>query len=270
MDQAAHPEVDTSRVSVARSYDAALGGKDNFAVDREALRRQMEVFPAAPLVAKANRRWLVRVVGYLADRAGMDQFLDLGSGLPTAENTHEVAQRYRKDATVVYVDHDPAVNAYGRALLENDETTFVATADLTEPDEVLALPEVRKLEFDRPLVLMQCGTLHHVSDEVGPERIMQRYVDALPSGSHVVLSHFWDPADGSGDAALAREYERVVTSEVQSGWWRSSERILAMLPGLELLEPGLVPLNDWWPAGPQLEPPHEGESLIAGCVARKP
>ena len=107
----AHPEVDTSRASVARSYDAALGGKDNFAVDREALRRQMAVFPAAPLVARANRRWLVRVVGYLADRAGADQFLDLGSGLPTAENTHEVAQRYQKDAAVVYVRRPAAGTA---------------------------------------------------------------------------------------------------------------------------------------------------------------
>lgn len=270
MGQGTHPEVDPSRASVARSYDAALGGKDNFAVDRQALQRQMEVFPAAPLVARANRRWLVRAVGHLADHAGADQFLDLGSGLPTVENTHEVAQRYHEEAKVVYVDHDPAVNAYGRALLENDESTFVATADLTEPDEVLALPEVRRLDFTRPVVLMQCGTMHHVPDELAPERIMQRYVDALPSGSYVALSHFWDPADGSADAELARRYEHVVTSEVGSGFWRSTERILAMLPGLELLEPGLVPLNDWWPSGPRLEPPHEGEALIVGCLARKP
>src|SRR4051812_48721261 len=154
------------------------------------------------LLARASRRWLVRVTRFLAREAGIDQFLDLGSGLPTAENTHQAAQRINPDVRVVYVDNDPSVVAHGRALLEENELTRFSPADLTDPDEVLSDPAVREhLDWDRPIALLQLGTLHHYVGDVPPAAIMQRYIDALPMGSYVALSHFLDPQDE--DSALA-------------------------------------------------------------------
>ena len=263
-------EVDTTTASVARTYDATLGGKDNFEVDRDAFRELLRVAPDLPQLTWANRRWLSRVVAYLAERAGMRQFLDVGAGLPTVQNTHQVAQRWNPDAHVVYADNDPAVNAYGRALLAENRQTWFATADLTDPDAVFRIPEVGNLDLDEPVVLMQCATLMHVPDEQDPWAIMRRYVELLPSGSYVAITNAFNPSDGSETAEYASRLEhQYLNTGMHSGRFRTPHEIRAFFDGLELLEPGLVPIDEWWPAGPPVREPGV-ERLGLGGVARKP
>lgn len=264
--------IDTSRASIARVYDAALDGKDNYQVDRELLAQVLEITPGAALVAKALRRWLRRVTRYLAKEVGVDQFLDCGAGLPTVENTHEIAQRCNPEAVVVYLDNDPLVVAHGRALLEDNDRTHFLAADLTQPTDVLReTAALRLLDFDRPLALIMCATLHHVDDEQRPDEIMARYIDALPSGSYVALTHWWDPEDGGEGTELAKSVETTYrTSSMGTGRYRTRDEIMAMLPGLELLEPGLVEIDQWWPDGPAFTEPSLVERLILGAVGRKP
>jgi hypothetical protein len=270
-DGLAPPFVDTTKPSVARVYDMFLGGKDHYEVDREVYRRTMEINPEVPLMARAFRQWLIRVVRYLAADPGIDQFLDCGSGLPAAENTHQVAQRVRPEATVVYVDNDPMVVAHGRALLEENDRTHFVDHDLCDPEGLLAHPTVtRYLDWTRPIGLMQCGTLHHVGDEDNPAGLMERYIEALPSGSYVAVSHFFDPADGSEQSELARVLEVNLRNAVGSGWCRTSAQIESLFCGLELVEPGLVAAADWWPDGPRTRPLADVERIAYGAVARKP
>ncbi|PSK96072.1 S-adenosyl methyltransferase [Haloactinopolyspora alba] len=252
-------------------YDATLGGKDNYEIDREVVQRVAEAAPRQSDVARMNRRWLIRVVTYLAGQAGIDQFLDVGAGLPTVENTHEVAQQRNPDAHVVYVDNDPVCNVYGRALLEENLYTHFVAADLTEPDTLLAHDDVRRhLDLTRPIALILCGILHHVDDDLDPAGIMQRYIDGLPSGSYVGITHFWDPADGSEAHKLAKELEHRFTAlGLGSGWYRTRDEIASYFGDLEMLEPGLVELDDWWPSGPQLRERFTEERLLLGGVGRK-
>lgn len=264
--------VDPTRASIARVYDATLGGKDNFEVDRKVVRMIEEVAPRQSDVARMNRRWLIRVVRFLAGEAGIDQFLDVGAGLPTLENTHEVAQQRNPDARIVYVDNDPVCNAHGRAMLEANENTHFVPADLTEPNTLLAHPDVNKyLDLGRPVALILCGILHHVDDALDPVGIMRNYIDGLPSGSYVAITHFWDPADGSEAHRMARELEyRFTELGLGSGWYRTREQIAALFCDLEMLEPGLVELDDWWPDGPPARPRLTEERLLLGGVGRKP
>lgn len=263
--------IDTTKASIARVYDYALGGKDNYPVDRDVIEALRAAAPEAELLAVDNRGFLVRAVRFLAGQAGIDQFLDCGSGLPTAENTHQVAQRLRPEARVVYVDNDPTVVAHGQALLEENERTAFSPGDLTEPRKVLEDPVVtRHLDFDRPIALLQAGTLHHYDEtDLTCAEIMAQYIDALPSGSYVAIAHFLDPEDE--DSALARRMEDVfVHSPMGTGRFRTRDQILAMVPGLELVEPGLVRCFEWWPDGPQLSPVVPAQRCIAGVVGRKP
>lgn len=165
-------KVDFSRASIARVYDAFLDGKDNYEVDRAVLADVLRIAPNAKAMAKASRRFLIRAVRYIAE-AGVDQFLDCGSGLPTVENTHQVAQKVNPEAVVVYVDNDPTVSAFGRALLAENEHTHFVEADLREPGRILSSPTIRdNLDFSRPIALMQVATLHHVDDDADPVVIM--------------------------------------------------------------------------------------------------
>ncbi|MEU6269598.1 SAM-dependent methyltransferase [Saccharopolyspora shandongensis] len=267
------PEIDTSVPSVARAYDYFLGGKDNFEVDRAVLHQAMEVLPEARLLAIENRQWLTRVIRFLTREAGITQFLDVGSGLPTRENTHQVARRIERETSVVYVDNDPACLAYGRALLEENGLTHFVSADLTKPDELLSNPAVRKhIDFDTPLALIQCGTIHHVPNELRPHEIMRTYIEALPSGSYLALTHFFNPQDENGYYAdLARRTEQsFYDANLGSGFWRTREEIQSYFDGLEMVEPGLAYLHDWWPDGPRLRPVTDAEHLIVGGVGRKP
>lgn len=267
-----HPIIDTTKPSLARSYDAFLNGKDNFEVDREVVRQVEQVLPESRHIAIENRQWLIRAVRFLTREAGINQFLDIGSGLPTAENTHEAAQRVVPDATVVYVDNDPACLAFGRALLEGNDYTHFVGADLTHPQELLAHQSVtQQLDFDRPLAMLQCATLHHVPDEQKPHEIMSVYIDALPSGSYVLLTHFCDPEDNGELTATARGMEqRLLDAGLGSGFWRTRDEIQAFFGGLEMVHPGLVPLHEWWPDGPRLRELTPADQLILGGVGRKP
>jgi hypothetical protein len=264
--------IDTSRPSVARVYDCFLGGKDNYEVDREVFRQVDAVAPQMKQLARDHRAWLVRVTRFLAREAGIDQFLDCGAGLPTAENTHQAAQRLNPDARVVYIDNDPVVAAHGRALLEENDRTHLVMADLTKPDEVFSHPAVaRLLDLTRPLALIQCSTIHHVSDAERPLDIMRRYTELLPSGSYVALTHFHDPQDGGEASDLARFVEDVFSNGAMgSGYFRSRTEIEALFDDLELVEPGIARLNDWWPDGPLLSPHTAVDDVLIGGLARKP
>jgi hypothetical protein len=264
--------VDTTRASIARVYDATLGGKDNYYVDRSVRDKVAEIAPRQSEVARMNRQWLHRVVRYLSGPIGIDQFLDIGAGLPTVGNTHEIAQQQNPTATVVYVDNDPVCNVHGRVLLEKNEYTHFVPADLTEPDTLLTRPEVvAHLDLTRPVALILCGILHHVDDALDPVGIMRHYIETIPPGSYVAITHFWDPADGSEAHDMAiKLQERFVEAGLGSGWYRTRNEIAALFGDLELIEPGLVELDDWWPMGPALEPRCTEKRLLLGGVGRKP
>jgi SAM-dependent methyltransferase len=264
--------IDPTKASIARVYDAALDGMDNYEIDREVLQRVQQVAPEIAQTACDNRNFLIRATRFIAGETGITQFLDCGSGLPTIENTHQVAQRIQPDARVIYVDNDPVVLAYGRALLvENDHTHFSA-ADIFKPCQVIHDEVVRKyLDFSQPIALFQLGTLHHYEGMRSPQSIMAEYIDALPSGSYVAISHFLDPETIPELSRLARTIEQIfLNSPLGSGVFRTRTEIEGMFPGLELIEPALVPCADWRPDVPRTTPLAPAQHCIVGAVGRKP
>ncbi|BDU04509.1 SAM-dependent methyltransferase [Nocardia cyriacigeorgica] len=263
--------LDTTRASIARVYDYSLGGKDNYDVDRWAFGMILQAAPRQRDVSRMNRRWLHRVVRYLAGTVGIDQFLDIGAGLPTVGNTHEIVQQQNREARVVYVDNDPVCNAHGRVLLETNEYTHFVPADLTKPNTLLNDDEVtRHLDLERPLGLILCGILHHVDDGLDPAGIMRQYIEALPVGSYVAITHFWNPNDGSELADLAVQLQRrFVEMGLGSGWYRTKAEIASYFGDLEMIKPGLVELDQWWPMGPPTRAPFPEERVMLGGVARK-
>ncbi|KAA9159339.1 hypothetical protein FPZ12_020775 [Amycolatopsis acidicola] len=215
-------------------------------------------------VALTNRAFLTRAVRFLATRTGVSQLLDCGSGLLTAENVHQVA-RFNAETRVIYVDNDPTVIAQGRALLAGNEQAEFVDGDIFEPRALLEHPVVRsRLDWTQPIALFQVGTLYHHKGDRAAAEIMREYVDALPSGSYVVLSHLLDP--GTEDTKVA----------LGGAAWRTRAEIAELFHGLEIVqpnrsaEPGVVELVDWWPDGPMLKPRTLGHRMIAGGVARKP
>ncbi|TCC03625.1 SAM-dependent methyltransferase [Kribbella soli] len=261
--------VDTSRASIARVYDAFLGGKDNFEVDREVLRGVQAAAPQAQDLAWSNRNFLIRACRFLAGQAGITQYLDCGSGLPTAENTHQVVQRIQPEAKVLYIDNDPVVLAHGRALLEENENTLFVSADIFDPDEVLSKPEVREfLDFNEPIAVVQNGTLHHYIGTEGAQ-IMQKYVDAVVPGSYTVVSHFFNPETPEHSEVARKMEEKFIHSPMGSGRFRTRKELMEFFPDQELVAPGLVLCDDWWPDGPRLKPLNQVEECIVGAVGRK-
>ncbi|MGW5437452.1 SAM-dependent methyltransferase [Nocardia asteroides] len=261
--------VDTTRASIARVYDAALNGKDNYEVDRAVLDQVRTVAPQVNDLAWANRDFLIRVCRFLA-RAGVDQYLDLGSGLPTAENTHQVVQRVNPGSRVVYVDNDPSVLVHAQALLANNSRTRIAEADIFRPLEVLGNTAVRaELDFTRPLALLHIGTLHHYLGEDAPA-LMQTYIDALPSGSFVAIAHFHDPQTPEYSELARKMEEKFIHSPMGSGRFRTRSEIQAMFGDLDMITPGLVRCDDWWADGPHLTPLTDVRHCIVGGVGRKP
>nr|MDT0663951.1 SAM-dependent methyltransferase [Micromonospora sp. DSM 115978] len=257
--------IDTTKPSIARVYDAVLGGKDNFDVDRAIADQALKIIPEIGDVGRYNRAILSRAVTHLTRDVGIRQFVDLGSGLPTVDNTHRVAQRAAPDARVVYVDNDPIVLAHGRALLVENDKTAVVTADLRQPADVLARPEIQALiDFDEPVGLMLVGVIHHLGDDEGPQQIVQAYLDAVPSGSYLFLTHF---CASSPDALALQE---AMLRDLGTGRFRTLEEIAAYFDGLELLDPGVVYLPEWRPDEPVTYPMTVGQRLMAGGVARKP
>ncbi len=263
--------VDPTRASIARVYDAFLNGKDNYEIDRAVLAQVQERMPTARELGVENRAFLIRVCRFLATQTDIDQFLDLGSGLPTAENVHQVVQRMRPDAQVVYVDNDPVVLAHGRVLLEENDRTHFVEADIFEPKNILNNEEIRSvIDFNRPFALMQMGTLHHYNGpREAPKEIMREYVAALPSGSYLGLSHFLDPENEYSSTARDAE-EAFLHSPMGSGTFRTHAELEELFEGLEIVDPGLVRCADWWPDGPRLKPLTAAQLCIAGAVARKP
>ena len=255
--------IDTSRPSVARMYDYYLDGTDNYQVDRDAVAQVEAAMPEVRQLAWENRAFLRRAVRYMA-RQGIDQFLDIGSGLPTVGNTHEIARQVIPDARVVYIDIDPVVAAHGRTLLATDESTTVATADMHRPEEVLRHPETARLiDFTRPVGVLLIAMIHFIAQEERP-RIMGHLRDALPSGSHLTATHV--TADGHSAEAVA-QIERVYATTPTPIYFRGHAEIGRFFDGLELAEPGLVTI-DAWRRDPG-DPAPSATRWLYGAVGRK-
>ncbi|MFY1675301.1 SAM-dependent methyltransferase [Plantactinospora sp. WMMB334] len=267
----APPGVDINRASIARVYDFLLGGKDNFAVDRQAAQMALKITPDGLEAGRACRAFLRRSVRHLAAEAGIRQFLDLGSGLPTQGNVHEIAHEVDPDARVVYVDNDPMALAHGRALLADARTTTVVGADVREPEEILDHPEVRRvIDFEQPVGLLLMAILHHLHDHEEPGAVTRRLTAALPSGSYLAISHFHDPGEAHPDISQkVRGVEKIFNETLGTGRWRTHQEILAFFGDLELLPPGLVPVAEWRPDGDEDARQTDTYHTIVGGVARK-
>lgn len=256
--------IDLDRPSAARVYDFYLGGFHNFAADREMGRQAVQMWPELPEIMQANRGFLRRAVRFMVD-AGVRQFLDLGSGIPTVGNVHEVAQRAAPDTQVVYVDSDPVAVEHSRAILAGNERATVLQADVRDPDSVLA--GVRPmLDFDRPIGVLMVAVLHFVADEADPPGLVARFRDAVPAGSFLALSHA-TPGEEAGRAAEHRGlYQRTATPMTM----RARDQVVGLFDGWELVEPGVVYFPQWRPeaGAPPVENP-ERFTGVAG-VGRKP
>jgi hypothetical protein len=236
-------DVDLTTPNVARMYDYYLGGKDNFASDRDAADAALKIAPQIRLAAQENRGFLGRAVRHLA-QAGIRQFLDVGAGLPTQSNVHEVAQEAAPDARVVYVDNDPVVLVHGRAILGGAENVHIVQGDLREPEKILEHPEVRsRLDFDQPIAVLLVAIVHFLQDSDGPEQIVARVREALPTGGYLVLSHVCGQALPDSVPGVTEVYRHSTMPIVA----RDQERIRGFFGDLELVEPGLVNVAQWRP-----------------------
>jgi O-methyltransferase involved in polyketide biosynthesis len=262
-DDTPRPKIDTTIPHSARIWNYWLGGKDNFAVDRAAGDQFRATFPGVIEVARASRDFLKRSVAYLAGEVGIRQFLDVGTGLPTVDNTHEVAQRIAPDARVVYVDNDPLVLVHARALLVGtpEGRTDYIDADLREPDRILA-EAGRTLDFTQPIALILSGVLGHVSDTGEARAIVKRLVDALPSGSYLAVNDGTSVVAGDQAKEAAEEYADSGAVPYTN---RTPEEIASFFAGLTLVEPGVVSVPRWRP-----DPGDEPRDVDAfGGVGRK-
>jgi hypothetical protein len=256
--------IDTSRPHPARRYNYWLGGKDNFAADRASGDAVAERFPSIRIAAQENRKFLRRAVTYLATDAGIGQFLDIGTGLPTADNTHEVAQRVAPQSKVVYVDNDPLVMVHARALLTSAGVgvTDYVEADLREPDKILH-EAARTLDFSQPVALMLVAVLHFISDDEDPYGIVARLVDSLAPGSHLVISH-------ATDEHLPEEVRAAFANAPDRPSFRDREQVTRFFSGLEVLPPGVVSSVEWR-AEDEPGPRPVVEDVASYCgVGRKP
>ncbi|MCX5214126.1 SAM-dependent methyltransferase [Kitasatospora sp. NBC_00240] len=230
----------------ARIYNYFLGGKDHFPADREAAEKVLAFAPATPSAARANRAFLQRAVRYVAGE-GITQFLDIGTGIPTAGNTHEIAQQVDPAVKVVYIDNDPIVLAHARALMAGPGhgATTVLQADLRDPKSILTDPRVREaIDLDRPVALMLVAVLHFVDDEQDPQGIVRTLLDALAPGSFLILSHATGDFDPPEHSVAGKAAYQKAAAQVSP---RPHAEVLRLFDGLELLEPGLVALPKWRP-----------------------
>ncbi len=259
------PELDTTKAHQARVYDYWLGGKDNFPADRAAAEQAIRDFPGIRAGARAQRAFLGRAVRYLAGPAGLRQFLDIGTGIPAANNTHEVAQAVAPESRVVYVDNDPLVLAHARALLASGPQgiTDYLDADLRETGTILRRAEAI-LDFSRPVAVMLVGILQLIPDEDEPDAIVRRIMAALPAGSSLAVAH---PADDI-EPELVRMAERLNQRSAVLTTLRGRAEITGFFDGLDLIEPGVVQLHRWEPGVPA---PDSGPEMPAWCgLAFKP
>ncbi|SCG65178.1 SAM-dependent methyltransferase [Micromonospora humi] len=271
--EAGHPadRIDTSVAHPARRYNYWLGGKDNFQADRESGDAMAAAFPTIRTSALENRRFLRRAVRHLAAEAGIRQFLDIGTGIPTADNTHEVAQSVDPRARVVYVDNDPIVLAHARALLTStaEGATAYLDADLRDPERILAHPDLRRtLDLTQPVALMLVAVLHFVPDTDDPYATVARLLDALPAGSHLVASH---ATHDHLPAHLAAEAKAAARGGGPHGVinLRARDEIVRFFDGLDLVEPGVCSVAEWRADGEPEPRPSVVDVSMYGGVARK-
>jgi trans-aconitate methyltransferase len=258
------PDLDTGVPHIARVYDYCLGGKDNFAVDREAAEEFVKAMPGILPAVRAARAFLARTVRFLAAECGIRQFLDIGTGLPTANNTHQVAQRAAPDSRIVYVDNDPMVLAHARALLTSDPagSTAYIDADLRDTGKILDAARYT-LDFTRPIAVMLVGVLHCIPDADDPHGIVTRLLAAVPPGSYLVVGH---PASDVQAEDSARATAGLNSKLAEPVSFRTHGEVARFLDGVEMLAPGLVQYPQWRPepGSPPAEP------VPAWCaVARK-
>lgn len=265
------PGIDNSTPSVARVYNAILGGRDNFKADREAAEYVSRLVPQVEQCAQANRCALIRGVQYLVRRAGIDQILDIGCGLPSEPNTHEVAREINPDARVVYVDNDPMVLSHGRALLDTGNATTVVTADLRDPEGILGHADVRAfLDLDRPVAVVIVGTIMQINEHEHPDEIIAALMEPLPSGSHLFLTAWPD----TGEAAQ-RQLSQACLETFGNGWIRPVERLREHFGELDMVPPGLEYVARWFPEDPDAPVPAVADlephqhTQMAG-IAKKP
>jgi S-adenosyl methyltransferase len=263
------PRIDTSKPHPARMYDYYLGGKNNFAADRETAEKGLATWQAGRLAARENRAFLGRAVRFLAAEVGIRQFLDIGTGLPTTENVHEVAQAVAPSSHVVYADNDPLVLTHARALLTSspEGRTAYIHADLRDPRSIVSNPSVLEvLDFSQPIALMLVAVLHFVPDEFKPAQIMATLIDALPAGSYLVASHITGEHDPVGPANGARAY-RAAGLPAQL---RDADQFAELaFAGLQLVPPGVTLVSEWRPEGDGPRPTPAEVSWYGG-VARIP
>jgi SAM-dependent methyltransferase len=263
------PEIDTSKPHPARVYDYMLGGKNHFAADREAAEKGLAAFPTTRTAVRENRAFLGRAARYLAAEAGIRQFLDIGTGLPTSNNVHEIAQAIAPSCKVVYTDNDPMVLAHARALLVGspEGRTAYIQADLRDPAAILSHQVTRDvLDFSQPIALMLVAVLHFIRDEDKPAEIVETLLDALPSGSYLAASHATAEHNPAEAAAVLHAYRE---SGIPFQFRDSDEFARIAFSGLELVPPGVVLVSEWRPGdtGPR---PLPSEVSCYGGVARKP
>ena len=256
--------LDTSVAHVARVYDYWLGGKDNFAVDRAAGEQAIAAYPDIVFSVRANRAFLARTVRYLTVEAGIRQFLDIGTGIPTSNNTHEVAQSVAPGARVVYVDNDPIVLAHARALLTSGPAglTSYIDADLRNTGEILETA-AQTLDFSRPVAVVLMAILHLIGDEDDPYGIVATLMDAVPPGSYLALSHI---ASDIETEALGDARDRVSKLMPVKQTYRSHAEVMRFFDGLDMVEPGLVRVQQWRPGS---EAEAKSPAALWGGVGRK-
>lgn len=267
--------IDTTRPHSARIWNYWLGGKDNYPVDREVGDEFLAIFPGQAEIARQARAFLGRVVSYLAAEAGIRQFLDVGTGLPTADNTHQVAQRVAPESRIVYVDNDPLVLAHARALLASspEGTCDYVDADLHDPGAILT-GAAGALDFTQPIALIMLGILGHIGDEDGPKEIVARLVNPLAAGSYLVIADGTNVLEGQGrgdagdESARARAYRHYAEAGGIPYRPRTPKQIEAFFQGLELIDPGVVSVSRWRPEPAAIGEPVEVDAF--GGVARKP
>ncbi|MBM7080052.1 MULTISPECIES: SAM-dependent methyltransferase [Micromonospora] len=257
-------DIDIERPSVARMYDYYLGGSHNFAADRVAARAMVEAVPDAPLMAQANRAFLRRVVQHLVD-SGIRQFLDIGSGIPTVGNVHEIAQRADPRARVVYVDVDPVAVAHSQEILAGNPAAAVVQEDLRRPEAILAHPEVTRLiDFSQPVAVMIVAVLHFIPHADHPEDILRTLRAALAPGSYLVLSQASDDTRGGAERT---EAERVYRRTDNPLCIRSRAELTAFFDGFTIVDPGVVWVPQWRPETPESAENAE-QAVFLGGVGR--
>ena len=259
------PRINTKVPHPARVYDYWLGGKDNFEADRRAAEESSEIFPKTVESARACRAFLSRVVRYLSAEAGIRQFLDLGSGLPSGQNVHEVAQSIAPESRVVYVDNDPVVLLHAQTLLASspEGATGYIQADLRKPGPVLA-QAAEVLDFDKPVAVMLLAVLHFVSDAADPAGLIAALMDAVPSGSYLAIGHH--TADIYPELAEFARYLSALNPDF-AATLRDKEQVTRLFSGLDLVEPGVVQISKW---RPDSELTARTAAALWGGVARKP